>query len=450
MRNLSSRWSAAAAFVRRHRFLFGVVVACASLAGLRELANETTLPDRLISPLLIPDTDRNADAIVVLGAGVTGPCVPNMNSVQRVLHAARAWREGRAPIVVFTGDAGDDSCRVADAMAQLAREIGVPARAVFTERFSINTRENAELTAPLLRWLGVRRVLVVTDRLHIRRAAGVFAAQGFEVERHSVPIYDGHVNNTAMLVAGTRELAAVGYYHLRGWLESSEAGSPPNGARLSVIPTIGSNMRITNPSGPIVVLGASYAGGWQIDRIAGIEWINKGVAGQTSVEMLERFERDVAAVKPRAVILWGFINDIFRADADASAANQRARDTYTRMVELARERGIEPIIATEVTIRPEASWTNALASIVGALRGKESYQAWVNRHVMETNRWLVDLARREGLLLLDFRSTLAEGGGMRRAEFTQGDGSHITAAGYAALTTYARPILEAHLSRGVS
>ena len=442
--------TATAAFVRRHSFLCGVLVACVSLAGLRELINKTTLPDRLVSPLLIPDTDRNADAIVVLGAGVTGPCEPNTNGVQRVLHAARAWREGRAPIVVFTGNAGRDSCHVADAMAQLAREIGVPSAAIFTERFSRNTRENAEMTAPLLRWLGVHRVLVVTDRLHVRRASGAFAAQGFDVERRAVPIYDGHANNMDMLMVGTRELAAVEYYKLRGWIERSETSIPAATAHPSGIPTFRTSMQIANPSGPIVVLGASYAGGWPIDRIAGTDVINKGMSGQASFEVLERFERDVAAAKPRAVVLWGFINDIFRADGDATAAVERVRTSYTRMVGLARERGIEPILATEVTVRPMGSWMNSLASVIGTLRGKESYQARINRHVIDTNRWLVDLARREGLLLLDFQSTLAEGGGMRRAEFTQDDGSHITPAGYAALTSYATPILEAHLARRVS
>jgi lysophospholipase L1-like esterase len=335
-------------------------------------------------------------------------------------------------------------------MAQLAREIGVSAPAIFTERFSMNTRENAELTTPLLRWLGVRRVLVVTDRLHVRRASAVFAAQGFDVERLSVPVYDGHPDNTAMLVAGTRELAALAYYELRGWLETRRTETPEATTRLGAIPTFGSTMRISNPSGPIVLLGASYAGGWPIDRIADTELINKGVSGQASFEMLERFERDVTALKPRAVIIWGFINDIFRADGDAGAATQRTRDNYTRMIELARERGIEPILVTELTMRPPPSWMNTLASIVGALRGTESYQSRTNRQVMETNRWLVDLARREELLLLDFQSTLAEGGGMRRAEFTQADGSHVTPAGYASLTSYARPILETHVARTAS
>jgi hypothetical protein len=254
---------------------------------------------------------------------------------------------------------------------------------------------------------------------------------------------------TLFLIGGVALLVLAGVYTMRVWQENRSAQTPES-ARHTVTPPNGSTMRIANPSGPIVVLGASYAGGWKIDRIAGTEVINKGVSGQASFEVLERFERDVAAVKPRAVILWGFINDIFRAGADASPAIQRARDSYIRMIALARDNGIEPILATEVTIRQPPSWMNTVASFVGRLRGKESHQARINRHVIETNRWLVDLARRDGLLLLDFQSTLAERSGMRRAEFTQADGSHITAAAYEALTTYARPILEAHLARSAS
>lgn len=429
---------------RRRGFLIGVLFGCVLLVALREVVNEATFPDRIVAPLLLADTDGPADAIVVMGAGVTGPCVPNLNGTRRVLHGLRAWREGRAPVVVFSGGAAPNECPVADAMASLAREVGIPASAIHTERSSRSTKENAELTAPLLRWLGARRVLIVTDRLHGRRASGVFTQQGFQVERHTVPVYEGHIDNTSMLAAGVRELAAVYYYKMRGWIESgATAGAALEADGLPASPP--SDMQVSNPSGPIVVLGASYAGGWTLERVAGIPVVNRGAPGQQSFEMLERFERDVVAARPRAVILWGFINDIFRAQ-DADAARARARESFTRMIALARQHGIEPIVATEVTIRPERSWMNTLASIAGAIRGKESYQARINRHVIETNQWLVDVARREGLLLLDLQSTLAEEGGTRRPEFTQADGSHITGAGYAALTEYAGPILERHLT----
>ncbi|MGH9347830.1 MAG: GDSL-type esterase/lipase family protein, partial [Vicinamibacterales bacterium] len=289
--------------------------------------------------------------------------------------------------------------------------------------------------------LGARRVLIVTDRLHMRRAAGAFEQLGFAVQRASVPIYEGHADNVSMLASGLREMVALAYYRMRGWAES---GSPqPVAVASNGVKT--PDVQVHNPDGPIVVLGASYAGGWSgLTRVGDVPVINSGVAGQQSFEMLERFERDVVPARPRAVILWGFINDIFRADQDVNGAMARARDSYTGMIALARQHGIEPIVATEVTIRPQATWTTTLASIAGALRGKESYQYRINRHVIATNQWLVDLARREGLLLLDLQSTLAEEGGRRRPEFTQEDGSHISPAGYDALTRYARPILERH------
>jgi uncharacterized SAM-binding protein YcdF (DUF218 family) len=415
--------------------------------ALGELVNETAIADRIVAPLLVADTGGAAEVIVVLGAGVTGAgaCVPNHNSVQRVLHGARAWRAGRAPVVVFTGDAGDWPCTVADAMRNLAVEIGIPAGAIYTERASRSTRENAELSAPLLRRLGARRVLVVTDRLHMRRAAGVFAQLGFEVERASVPIFEGHLDNVSMLSAGIREMAALAYYRMRDWTETPDVidvAAP----RTDTEDISERDMKISNPSGPVVVLGASYAGAWKLDRVAGRAVVNRGVSGQQSFEMLQRFERDVVTAQPRVVILWGFINDIFRSQGDVNATLDRVRQSFTRMIELSRQNGIEPVLATEVTIRPPASWMNGLASIVGAIRGKESYQAGINRRVIEGNQWLADVARREGLLLLDLQATLAEAGGMRRPEFTQEDGSHIAPAGYAAITEYALPILEAHLA----
>jgi lysophospholipase L1-like esterase len=162
--------------------------------------------------------------------------------------------------------------------------------------------------------------------------------------------------------------------------------------------------------------------------------------------MLERFERDVLSIKPRAVIIWGFINDVFRADpTQMDTVLERVRQSYVRMIALARERGVEPILATEVTIRPVDSWSEMVLGPVGRLLGKESHTDRINRHVMDINRWLVTLANQERLLLLDLSSALSQPDGRRRREFAMDDGSHITPAGYAALSGYARPMLEAHL-----
>ena len=208
-------------------------------------------------------------------------------------------------------------------------------------------------------------------------------------------------------------------------------------------------MSLKHPHGPVVLLGASYAKGWH-PVIPGVTLINKGVEGQQTFELLARFEQDVVAASPRAVIIWGFINDIFRApQGQIDAALTRAREAIVSMVGRARAEGIEPILATEVTARPrDNTWSDTFSGWIGWLRGKEAYQDGINRHVMAMNTWLRDYAAREGLLVLDLQSAVSEPETARRRKpFATPDGSHISEAGYEALSAYAVPILQAHFGR---
>jgi len=443
---------------RRPGFLAGVLCGVALVLAGRYAINRTNLADWLVSPLLIADSDGKADAIVVLGAAVIGDCGVNQNGVRRVLLAARLYREHRAPLVFFTGGAADGACPVSVAMAALAREVGIPEASIRVETASLSTRENGERVAPQLRALNVQRVLLVTDRLHMARGVGVFAQLGFDVERASVPIYEGHQDNVSMLAAGVREAAAIAWYRRHGWVipglprsvdqsharETRGENNNSAGERMSV--------NVANPKGPLVIHGASYAGGWPLKQVGSMPVVNTGVSGQQSFEMLERFERDVVSKRPRAVIVWGFINDVFRTAPDnMEAALGRVRDSYTRMVAIARANGIEPILATEVTVRPVDTWSEMVMGPIGRLLGKESNTDRINKHVLATNRWLMDYARREGLLLIDLHGTLSEANGQRRKEFALEDGSHIPPAGYTAITAYVTPILEAHfMSQGTA
>ncbi|MDP1946758.1 MAG: GDSL-type esterase/lipase family protein [Nitrospirota bacterium] len=196
--------------------------------------------------------------------------------------------------------------------------------------------------------------------------------------------------------------------------------------------------KIEVDSKTLVVLGASYAGGWDPRRpVAGYKMVNKGVGGQQSFEMLARFEGDVLGLKPDAVIIWGFINDVFRSDrAQIDLTLRRTRESILAMLELAKKSGIEPILATEMTIRSKDGWVEAFESMIGKILGKASYQDYINSHVVETNRWVRDTATRQGILLLDLGTVLADSQGVRRKEFAQPDGSHISERGYEAITQY--------------
>jgi uncharacterized SAM-binding protein YcdF (DUF218 family) len=196
----------------RSRFFAGAIFAVVAILTTRFVVNETVLADWLVAPLLLPDSNERADAIVVLGAGVVGDCTPNLNGMRRALLGARLWREGRAPVVVLTGGAAGGPCPVSVAMANIARETGVPDAHIRLEMRSTSTRENASFAAQVLQSVGARRLLIVTDRLHLMRAVRSFAQVGFSADGVSVPIYEGHADNVSMLRAGLREYLALSYY----------------------------------------------------------------------------------------------------------------------------------------------------------------------------------------------------------------------------------------------
>ena len=189
--------------------------------------------------------------------------------------------------------------------------------------------------------------------------------------------------------------------------------------------------------GRIVLIGASYTRGWTIQEIAGMKVINKGVDGNQSFEMLARFQNDVIANKPKAVLIWGFINDIHRSKRDEIQSTiVRAKESIKEMVKLSRTNGIVPILGTELTIRSADKLIENLSGLVGSLLGKESYQAYVNKHVMAVNQWIKEFARGEGILLLDFQPALSDAKGVRKKEFATKDGSHISPEGYEKMTSY--------------
>ena len=203
----------------RRSFVLGTVCGVLLVIGFGLLVNHTRAADVIVSPLVRSDTAGPVDAIVVLGAGLVGDCVLNVNSLRRVILGARLWRAGRAPILFFTGGVPPGlSCSVSSVMAGFAETLGVPRDRIEIEGSSRSTWENAERSAPLLRRLGAARLLIVTDCLHMSRATGVFAHFGFIAGRASVPVYEGHLDNVSMLEAGLREYVALGYYWCRGRL----------------------------------------------------------------------------------------------------------------------------------------------------------------------------------------------------------------------------------------
>ena len=132
------------------------------------------------------ETVPAVDAIVVLGGSVS-PAVPpriypNLNAgADRVLHAARLYKAGKAPLVIVSSGAfpwRKKGLPEAPAMRQLLAEWGVPQEVVISETDSQNTFGNAVFTAGILEQRNIKTILLVTSALHMRRALAVFLSLG--------------------------------------------------------------------------------------------------------------------------------------------------------------------------------------------------------------------------------------------------------------------------------
>ena len=188
-----------------------------------------------------------AGAIVVLGGGLRSldPASaaqrwPDLNAAgDRLIHAARLYRAGKAPLVIPTGGSAEweaDSIPQAELAAQLLEEWGVPRAAILPEPRSRTTWEDARRTRELLDARGIRDVLLVTSALHMERALASFEAAGvraipaptdFEAAAPADGLL-GWLPSVRALTDTTRSLRewlGLAVYRVRARVQGSEAPS---------------------------------------------------------------------------------------------------------------------------------------------------------------------------------------------------------------------------------
>lgn len=166
-----------------------------------------------------PQLER-AEAIVVLGAGVSTTGTLSDSSLRRAIHGVELQRRTLAPTLVLLGPStwplGETEIR-----GTLARSLGVPPERIRLVTGGKTTREEALRTREAL-GPGVSRILLVTGAIHMKRARGLFANAGFTVL--PAPVDDtsgGGVSPEARLALSVRmgeELLAQLYHRLAGYL----------------------------------------------------------------------------------------------------------------------------------------------------------------------------------------------------------------------------------------
>lgn len=150
-------------------------------------------------------SDGPADAAVVLGAAVwTSQVSPVFR--ERINHGIDLYRQGRVRKLIFTGGQGNpNEPTESKAARDYAVQSGVPAADILIEEKSHTTFENILYAKQVADTQGIKKVLIVSDPLHMKRAVTMARDVGFLAEPSPTPStrYTGLRSQIALLAHET-------------------------------------------------------------------------------------------------------------------------------------------------------------------------------------------------------------------------------------------------------
>jgi lysophospholipase L1-like esterase len=178
---------------------------------------------------------------------------------------------------------------------------------------------------------------------------------------------------------------------------------------------------LTTAERRVVFLGDSITRGWMVfhpEFFTGNGFIDRGISGQTTPQMLVRFRQDVVRLAPEAVHLMGGTNDI--AENTGPFDPDATKNNLMSMVELARMHRIRLVLGA---IPPAAAFPwRSVPDPVGKIR--------------TLNEWIRAYATQNGFGFADYTLPLDDGAGAMKPGLSY-DGVHPTRAGYLAMEAVA-------------
>lgn len=189
-----------------------------------------------------------------------------------------------------------------------------------------------------------------------------------------------------------------------------------------------------------VFFGDSITDNWSKPGYGGFfpgrRYVNRGIGGQTSVQMLLRFRPDVVALRPAAVVILAGTNDI--AGNSGPVPVEQVEDNLATMSELAKLHGIKVVLASLLPIADDKQDAAGQPLVRSRQRPPATIRA--------LNEWMAGYARANGHVYLDYHSAVADANGFLKPELN-GDGLHPNAAGYAVMAPLAEKALALALDR---
>jgi len=181
----------------------------------------------------------------------------------------------------------------------------------------------------------------------------------------------------------------------------------------------------------IVFMGNSITEGWSNhypDFFAGKPYINRGISGQTTPQMLIRFRPDVISLRPAVVVILAGTNDI--AGNTGPSTLEMILDNIISMVEIAQANNIKVILCS-VLPAFDYPWKPGLDPA---------------EKIPVLNKMIADYATRNNILYLDYFSTMADEKKGLKEEYTY-DGVHPNRNGYIVMSSLAEKAIEKTLKK---
>jgi lysophospholipase L1-like esterase len=181
------------------------------------------------------------------------------------------------------------------------------------------------------------------------------------------------------------------------------------------------------PAGRVVFMGDSITDGWKLaEQFPGKPYVNRGISGQTTAQMLVRMFQDVIDLNPAALLIFAGTNDIARNNGPQTL--EMIEENIQAMTELAKLHGIKVILCSVTPIsdyvpnRPQT-------------RGRPPAD------ILKLNAWMKDYAAKSGSVFADYYAATVDDKGWLKEGFSN-DGLHPNEKGYALMVPVANAAIE--------
>ncbi len=188
----------------------------------------------------------------------------------------------------------------------------------------------------------------------------------------------------------------------------------------------------------VVFIGDSITDIWDENGFGGFfpgkPYINRGIGGQTTPQMLLRFRADVIANKPKVVVILAGTNDI--SGNTGPMTLEQTGDNIASMAELATANGIKVVLSSVLPVSDTVRKENGEFYIQTKSRPPAK--------IVAMNEWLKGYCARNGYTYLDYYSAMVDDKGFVRDGITF-DGLHPNKEGYAIMN----PLVEAAIQKAL-